>query len=306
MDGKDSQSWQQNALINNPADDINGDGQVNSVDRQVLYANYGFKANLAPAVVASLPQGKTHTDVATKIGVNTIAQDGEGDSIFLRVINATHGTAKLSSDGNSVIFTPEAGYAGLATITLQADDGYALGAPIDLVVNVSGAALTAIRITNLAELINMQTGQSTRIHAVGDFADERDVDLSAGSGNYLTLNTLDLGLLGKVGAIAINIDDTRDLVRAKSAGAGLIELSRTATDGQQQTYTIRTVAAINVAQAAGQADPETGEPIGTNAQLIVTPDVYPGTLTLVPGATRQLKVHVRRSQYRTQLRCSHR
>ena len=207
------------------------------------------------------------------------------------MINATHGSAKLSQDGSSLIFTPEAGYAGQATITLQADDGYALGAPIELNVNVSGAALTAIRITNLADLINMQTGQSTRIHAVGDFADEQNVDLTAGSGDYLTLNTLDLSPLGKVGAIAITIDDARDLVSAKAAGAGLISLSRTATDAQQQTYTIRTVAAINVAQP-GQVDPQTGELIDTRAPLASAPDVYPGTLTLIPGSTRQLKVHV--------------
>ena len=91
---------------------------------------------------------------------------------------------------------------------------------------------------------------------MGDFADEKDVDLSVGTTNYLTLNILDLSALGKVGAIAINVDDSRDLVRAKAAGAGLIELSRNATDAQQQSYTIRTVAAINVAQAAGQIEPE--------------------------------------------------
>ena len=132
----------------------------NATDRQILYANYGFKANQAPTAVDNLPQGKTHTDLATKLAVNAIAQDGEGDSLFLSILNASHGTAKLSTDGNSVIFTPEAGYAGLATITLQADDGYALSAPISLTVTVSGAELTAIRITNLSELVNMQTGQS--------------------------------------------------------------------------------------------------------------------------------------------------
>jgi len=290
IDGADSQAWQQTALDSNPTGDLNGDGQTNAADRQLLYANYGFKANRAPAAVANLPQGKTHTDLATKMSVSAIAQDMEGDSVFLRVLNTTHGSAKLSRDGSSLIFTPEAGYAGQATITLQADDGYALGAPIELNVNVSGAALTSIRIANLADLINLQTGQSTRIHAVGDFTDEQDVDLTAGSGDYLTLNTLDLSPLGKVGAIAIAIDDARDLVSAKAAGAGLISLSRTATDAQQ-TYTIRTVAAINVAQA-GQVDPQTGELIDTRASLTVTPDVYPGTLTLIPGSTRQLKVHV--------------
>jgi VCBS repeat-containing protein len=295
VNGADSQAWEQNPATAGvmpyaPTADINGDGLTDAADRQLLYANVGFKANLAPTAAANLTQGKTHTDLATQISVSAIAEDAEGDSVFLRVINASHGSVKLSADGNNLIFTPEAGYAGQATITLQADDGYAVGAPIELNVNISGAALTAIRIANLAELVNMQTGQSTRIHAVGDFTDQHNVDLTAGSGNYLTLNTLDLSPLGKIGAITLNIDDARDLVSAKSAGAGLISLSRTATDAQQQTYTLRTVAAINIAQPA-QIDPQTGEPLNPHTPLSLSPDVYPGTLTLIPGATRQLKVH---------------
>ena len=125
INGLDSQTFEQQQLINNAASDLNGDGQINATDRQVLYANYGFKTNFAPTAAATLPLVKTHTDLATKVSVASIAEDMEGDAIFLRVINATHGTAKLSLDGTSLIFTPEAGYAGQATITLQADDGYA-------------------------------------------------------------------------------------------------------------------------------------------------------------------------------------
>ena len=96
----------------------------------------------------------------------------------------------------------------------------------------------------------------------------------------------------------------RDIVRASQAGAGLINLSRTATDAiTLQTYTIKTVAALNVTQSitdieialSQQIDPSTGdyyEVGGETEPIIITPDVYPATLTLTPNATRQLKVHV--------------
>ncbi|MBK6595652.1 MAG: hypothetical protein IPG23_24805 [Burkholderiales bacterium] len=69
VDGADSQAWEQSALGGDLAGDINGDGQQTSADRQVLYANTGFKANLAPIAAATLPQFKTHTDLATDVAL---------------------------------------------------------------------------------------------------------------------------------------------------------------------------------------------------------------------------------------------
>jgi hypothetical protein len=117
--------------------------------------------------------------LATQVNVNSIAQDGDGDGVYLQILSATHGTAKLSKDGTSIIFTPEAGYAGQTTITLQADDGFAQSAPIDLTVNVSGAALEQIHISRLATL---STGTARFMTITGDFADEKGVTIT---GNYL-------------------------------------------------------------------------------------------------------------------------
>jgi VCBS repeat-containing protein len=41
-----------------------------------------------------------------------------------------------------------------------------------------------------------------------------------------------------------------------------------------------------------RANPQIGEPVATGAALSLILDVYPNSLTLVPGTTRQLKVHV--------------
>ena len=248
IDGADSQAWQraQNSATGSLGD-LNGDGQTNSVDRQLLYANVGFKANRAPTAVANLPQGKTHTDLATQVSVSAIAQDIEGDSVFLRVLNATHGSAKLSRDGNSLIFTPEAGYAGQATITLQADDGYALGAPIDLVVNVSGAALQQINISRMAKL---SLGSARFMAITGDFEDEQGVSLT---GNYLQYSSTHS---------AVATVDEQGWVRGLGNGTAIVQVRARGIEG------------VNVFTVDTDATPPQLDDNGFEV------DVYPRAITL--------------------------
>ncbi|MBK6595650.1 MAG: Ig-like domain-containing protein [Burkholderiales bacterium] len=87
--------------------------------------------------------------------------------------------------------------------------------------------------------------------------------------------------MGQVGTSGLEVDDSHDLLRAKAAGPALVIVTRTDTDGRL----IKAVASINT-QAAPVADT-----VAPDA-LVVQPDVYPGTLTLVPGGSRQLKVHL--------------
>jgi VCBS repeat-containing protein len=292
VNGADSAAWEQAALdpqssILNP--DLNGDGAVNTTDRQVLYANYGLRANQAPVQLPSTAGGggaggeglKTHTDLAANVGLNTVAQDMEGDSVFWRVLGATHGTAKLSSDGLNILFTPEAGYAGLATITVQADDGFASSAPIELSVNVSGAKLLAL---HLAPLSMLRAGESAVLHATADFEDEKNVAII--DGGYLTVRQATLPSpasgRGAGGEGAVAIDDTRDLLIARAQGPALVIVTRTDATGH-------TVQAVNSLNAELPADPNADYAADP---MQVQPDVYPGTLTLTPGGTRQLKVHL--------------
>ncbi|UUZ69427.1 hypothetical protein LP416_08015 [Polaromonas sp. P2-4] len=93
VDGIDSAAWQQAAAEANAVGDLNGDDLVNQADRQVLYANYGWKANRAPVAAATLPSTLTHTDLATNISLNSIAEDLEGDLVLWRLLDTTHGSA---------------------------------------------------------------------------------------------------------------------------------------------------------------------------------------------------------------------
>jgi YD repeat-containing protein len=275
VDGADSDAWEAAAKAGNTLVDLDGDGNTNSSDRQLLYANYGWQANQGPVPVAQ-PEGpalKTHTDLSARRSLDTLAVDVEGDALFWRVLSASHGQARLGDDGHTLLFSPEAGYSGQAQILVQADDGYAASAPIELSVQVSGAKLLAI---HLQPLPSLRPGQSAVVRALGDFEDVAQVDLGA-SGDYLHLETRDLSPLGYLGSNAIRVDDSQDRVRAETAGAGLIVASRTDAAGR----TISATAALNVGGGAEEDAPFVDAP---------DVDVYPDTLSLAPGGTRQLKV----------------
>jgi hypothetical protein len=154
VDAADSQAWEQAAATQDPLGDIDGDGRIGSADRQVLVANSGFKANQAPTASNSEWRFRQHskrTPAWPRAGaLSSIAEDLEGDTLFWRILGSTHGSARLEANGQEVSFTPEAGYSGAATLTLQADDGFAAGAPIELTIDVSGASLLHLHLAPVA------------------------------------------------------------------------------------------------------------------------------------------------------------
>jgi hypothetical protein len=105
--------------------------------------------------------------------------------------------------------------------------------------------------------------------------------------------------MGYVGGTAVRVDDNLDVVRTKGVGAALIAVSRTDADGR----TVRAVASLNTQAApvvarnvpvnedefADEREPQSAD---NSEPFVVEPDVYPGTLTLVPSGTRQLKVQM--------------
>ncbi|WP_198080418.1 CARDB domain-containing protein, partial [Acinetobacter calcoaceticus] len=177
VDGLDSALLQQAQEGQNQFD-LNGDGLVNNTDLQILYANYGWKSNQAPVnVVAQGTQAlKTHRDLSVTGQLDQIAVDREGDAVYWNILSSTHGVAQLSSNGKNLSFKPEAGFSGYATVTLQADDGYSKGQPIELKIYVSDAKLVLIHIERLAAVA---LGNSAGLHVTGDFADEDGVTLTA-------------------------------------------------------------------------------------------------------------------------------
>ncbi|WP_346950351.1 Ig-like domain-containing protein, partial [Dyella sp.] len=238
IDGADSSAWTQDAASGNLGGDLNGDGIVDQSDRQVLYANYGWRANLPPVPVVNLPATVTHTDLPTSIALAAVAQDYEGDALFWRVLSATHGTATLSSDGRSVIFVPEAGYSGPASIFVGADDGFGSSAPIQLNVQVSAARLTAIHLQPAGLL---EPGQAYAIKATVDFEDQLGVDVSTALG-YLNLSLADLAALGATSPAAVTLDAARGLLICNGSGPALLQASHQDADG----HVVRTEQAINV------------------------------------------------------------
>ncbi|MER2625129.1 MAG: putative Ig domain-containing protein, partial [Accumulibacter sp.] len=247
------------------ATDINGDGMSDHLDRQILYANSGFAANQAPTT-AELPLLQTHIDLGTTANLASTAHDPEGDRLFWRVLDATHGTAQLGVDGQTLIFTPATGYTGTAQITVQADDGYNAGTPIELVVNVSGARLTAI---HLAPLARLQAGQTARVHATLDFEDQQGVALTDAA--YLDVTVADIAGMGYVGTSPLQVDDARDQIRATGEGPALVVARRMDGDGRM----LQTVAAINVQPALPTENPTVSEEEDAPEALAVKPDVYP-------------------------------
>jgi len=174
VDGTDSALWEAARAAQDPRADLTGDGLINPADRQVLTTNTGFVANRAPQTQTPLPTLKTHTDLGLTRALAGLAEDLEGDPIYWRILGATHGSAKLNADGQTLAFTPEPGYTGEATITVQADDGFATGAPIELTVQISDSKLINLHIARIAVLA---TGAARSLRITGDFADQQGVEL---------------------------------------------------------------------------------------------------------------------------------
>ncbi|WP_291995607.1 tandem-95 repeat protein [Candidatus Accumulibacter sp. ACC003] len=291
VDGIDSQAWQEAEAAhdaNNTLADLDGDGAIDSHDRQLLYANSGFRANQAPVATDSRAPITTHAGLASRRALSGIAEDREGDPIFWRILGSTHGDARLAADGQTLLFRPADGYSGEANVTLQADDGFTAGAAIELTIRVSAASLLQLQ---LALLPTLASGQFTKLHATADFADELGVVITDDA--YLTLSAADLGTLGATAPMPLRIDDSRDLVHATGSGPALLIVQRVHADGRL----IQAVAATNVRAAPlpfdVAADDESDySNYADEEAATIEPDVYPGTLTLTPGDSRQLKVHV--------------
>ncbi|MDP2221629.1 MAG: dockerin type I domain-containing protein, partial [Hydrogenophaga sp.] len=261
VDSTDASLWQQAQASGHTtgatSSDLNGDGLVNATDRQLLFANTGLKSNQAPVAAAALPTVKTHVDLSAQQALASVAQDLEGERIFWRVIGATHGQAWINADGKTMGFKPEAGYAGAATITVQADDGYAMGAPIELTVNVSDAKLLTINIDRMATL---RLGTAQKLSVTGDFEDEVGVVLS---GDYLQLTSSNSSV------VAV---DNRGVVRGIGSGNAIVRIVARGIEG------------VNAFTVGSDPQYPTLDENGFEV------DVYPLAITLPLGGQRQLKV----------------
>ena len=107
-----------------------------------------------------------------------------------QLAGATGGTAALSPDGRTVLFTPTPGSSGAAGFTVTADDGFGASGPAFVPIQVSTAPLLAVDIANRG--LHLARGERSELAVVGDFADQQGVPLL---GNYVTYATSNGGVL---------------------------------------------------------------------------------------------------------------
>ncbi|RUY63521.1 tandem-95 repeat protein, partial [Mesorhizobium sp. M7A.F.Ca.CA.001.05.1.1] len=239
-----------------PTADANQDGTVDSTDAQLLFQNLGYQPNQAPIAITGT--FKTHQDLELTASVGNLVSDPEGDMTFVRLLGATHGTARLSTDGKSIVFVPEAGFAGQARFTIVADDGYQSSAPVTISVSVSNAALLRFDFVTRQPRINLS--ERYQMQWIGDFADEGNILLPA---SYFDVSTTNPD--------AADVSD--GILIGRASGAGTVVSSRAGLTaataflvGSAQTYDDYLLAGFGA-------------------------DIYPDAVTLAAnGGTRQIKL----------------
>ncbi|MEM6665294.1 MAG: Ig-like domain-containing protein, partial [Pseudomonadota bacterium] len=234
--------------------DITGDGLVDRVDQGLLSGMLGFAVNEAP--VLNDAAFATYVDLETEILLPPLAQDPEDDPVSFRLVGVAGGTAVLSPGGQTVRFTPEAGFAGEAEITLIADDGFGASGPRTYGIAVKDIALLDIDIVTRTTTLDI--GGVTALSFIGDFVDQEDVPLPA---SYLDLSLSNTDAARLTG---------RGLLIGEATGFGTLIASR----GDAQAVSTYIV---------GNLDLDT---LGLSAFGF---DVYPDTVTLEVGTgTRDL------------------
>ena len=215
-----------------PAADLDGSGVIDIADRQLLFRNAGFTANRAPEADPAFLSRLTHVDLAVEFLLASAVVDPDGDEVFYRLVGAENGSVALSPDGRLVTFIPDAGFAGTASVDIEADDGFNRSAPVTLEINVSDAELLDIEIVTRQPRVGV--GERAELLVLGEFADQEDVPLI---GDYLTFtgsdgNVLEVegrgGLLGLgegYAAVTVRRGDHRDAT-AVTVGDPYDELDR--------------------------------------------------------------------------------
>src|SRR5690606_5154696 len=171
--------------------DVDGDGVVDATDTQLVAANYGFRANQAPVIADAIDAVKTHVDLSAWIDLGKVATDPDGDRLYYRIVGVTGGSAVLTADGRSVVFTPDAGYSGAAAIRISADDGF--GTSAEGVIDIAGSDARLVAIDfDLRRVRFAEEGGVAPIMVIGQFEDQADVYLPL---SYLNVTVANPGVV---------------------------------------------------------------------------------------------------------------
>lgn len=260
-----------NALGNKATDpgytidlDLNRDGIINSADQAILNSNFGFIANRPP--IASSFSTSTHEGLETAIPLVGKATDPEGDPIFYNALNPVNGTVQFNPNTKTATFKPTPGFSGIASFELAASDGFNWGVPALVTVNVSGAPLLNLDFAQRRP--QLYAGESTQLTVLGDFADQKGVVLPASYLTYTSLNPVvaPIDAFGKVTGLA--------------DGTSIFSASH----NNIQAVTAARVGELPIAASDNEWNAQLAEIYGL--------DVYPQAVTLTRGVKRSLLVGI--------------
>jgi YD repeat-containing protein len=258
VDGQDSEQLV-SALGSTAGDaDLDQSGTVDAADVQILAGNFGFVANRPPLVTNG--SAKTHQDLGVRVALAGLASDPDGDPVYFHIVGAQHGTARLSGDGLSVLFTPDLGFTGQAGFQFVATDCFGTSDAASVTVQISAAPLVALDFAERNP--KLQAGESRQLVVIGDFADETGVILP---GSYVAFSSTN--------PTSVVVSATGQIA-ALHEGFGAIVIS---SHGQQAATAFRV-----------------GTPTSPGDILLagVGPHVFPAALSLADhGGTRQLQVN---------------
>jgi len=237
--------------------DFDADGRIDATDTALLFASLGYAPNQAPVLTQAVL--KTHEDLELRASLGSIVTDPEGDAVSLRILGATGGTATIGGDGRTLVFQPEVGFTGTASVTFEADDGFSRSASSVSTITVSDAPLVRINIVGRNPALAL--GERRAMTFTGDFADERGVALPASYLQFLT---------SAPDVATVSADGT---LRAVGTGNGVLTV---------RSHGIEAVTAFIA-----------GEPRTLEERLLQTlgVDIDPDAVTVASdGGTRQLRV----------------
>jgi hypothetical protein len=238
------------------AADANRDGVIDGVDSGLLFQNLGYAPNRPPGFADRTVV--THQDLEVAVPVVDIVTDPEGDTFFVQVAGGLHGTARISFQGDAVVFTPDPGYAGAGSFEVRVADGYGESSLGSFVVTVSAAELLRLDFSQRRWV--MLPGQNEGFKVVGDFADQTNVPLPL---SYVHVYTTDpeVARIGGQGTLRAAIEGTTVLVAERND----LSAATPVTVGLPRTVDDIFLAFSNI-------------------------DVYPNAVALAAGDTRHLSV----------------
>ncbi|MDH5669840.1 MAG: Ig-like domain-containing protein, partial [Nitrospira sp.] len=278
-----------------PELDANQDGVLNSADLHLYHQNLGFIPNQAPT--ATNATAKTHQDLELLFPVtvsnsalstqsSALLSDPENDPVVYRITGAMNGTARITSDGANVSFTPDTGFFGAASFAIVADDGYSTSQVATVTVNVSDAPLVALDFA--VRQPRLDARHSTTLELIGDFTDEQDVALPA---SYLTFGLTNLSpqpsvlgpgaVIEATGVLTGVIDGTTGIVTASTAhgpNGAVIQAATAFSIGLPTDQTQQFLYALGLDVFPGAVSLATG-----------TDPLLPGAVPVAPGQ-RQILV----------------